>query len=78
MKITVYQFGNSPQLALEGWDFDAVELDYTTQRAKALYEALGADLSDEEYSLALHRPSGRWGLFGMTVEGHPFAVEGKL
>lgn len=77
-KITVYKFGNTPSLALEGWDFDAVELDYTTQRAKALYEALGADPEDYEYSLALHRPTGRWGLFGLRVEGHDFAVEGKL
>lgn len=75
MKIVVYCFGTVPTLALEGWDFDALGGDaYATQRALALYEALGADPTDYEYSLARH-VDGRWGLFGMTVEGHPFAVE---
>lgn len=75
-KITVYEFGNTPSLALEGWDFESPDADYSSPRALALYEALGADPRDEEYVLAVK--DGRWGLFGYTCEGHPFAVEGKL
>lgn len=75
-KITVYKFGNTPSLALEGWDFESPDVDYSSPRALALYRALGADPMDYEYSLAVK--DGRWGLFGMTVEGHSFAVEGKL
>lgn len=74
--ITIYRFGNDPQVALEGWDPDALSGDdYESARALALYEALGADPSDEEYVLALHVDSGRWGLFGLSAEGHSFAVE---
>lgn len=74
--ITTYRYGTNPQAALEGWDPDALGGDdYDSPRASALYEALGADPSDEEYTLALHVDSGRWGLFGLSVEGHSFAVE---
>src|SRR5690606_21651379 len=74
--ITTYRFSNDPQAALEGWDQDALGGDdYDSPRAAALYEALGADPSDEEYVLALHVDSGRWGLFGLSVEGHSFATE---
>lgn len=71
----IYQFGSNPRLALEGWDADALSGDdYSSPRALALYDALGANPSDEEYVLAQHI-DGRWGLFGLSVEGHCFAVE---
>lgn len=73
--ITTYRYGTNPQAALEGWDPDALSGDdYESSRALALYEALGADPSDEEYVLAQHI-DGRWGLFGLSVEGHGFATE---
>lgn len=76
MEIVVCHFGTVPSLALEEWDFESTDArDYASQRARALYRALGADPEDYEYSLARHRSEDRWALFGMTVEGHPFAVE---
>lgn len=75
-KVIVYEFGNSPQSALEDWDFDALSgEDYSSPRALALYSALGADPRDYEYSLARHRYDDRLGLFGFIIEGHTFAVE---
>jgi hypothetical protein len=76
-KITRYEFGSDPDFALSGWDPDAIGAEgYDTPRARALYKALGANPSDEEYSLAKHL-DGRWGLFGMSVEGHSFATEDR-
>lgn len=75
-KATVYEFGNSPQSVLEDWDFDTLSgEDYSSSRALALYSALGADPRDEEYTLARHRSEDRLALFGLTCEGHAFAVE---
>lgn len=76
--VVVYEFCNSPSLALEGWDFENLDArDYYSSRAQALYAALGADVTDEEYALALH-VDGRLGLFGLVCEGHAFAVEREL
>src|SRR5690606_1611525 len=76
MEIVVGHFGTLPPLALEEWEFESLDArDYDSPRALALYSALGADPTDYEYSLARHRSEDRWALFGMTVEGHPFAIE---
>lgn len=77
-KIEVMQFSTMPQLAMDGWDPNAIHGDdYDTDRARALYAALGVDMADEEYALARHT-DGRWGLFGLTMEGHRFATETKV
>lgn len=68
-------FGCAPDLAADGWtDYEFGKTEYETERAARLYAIIGAEIGDEEYSLAKHR-DGRWGLFGLTVEGHPYAVE---
>lgn len=73
--IEIKTFSTMPELAMEGWDPNACSApDYETPRAAALYEALDVSLRDDEYALARHT-DGRWGLFGLTVEGHRFAVE---
>lgn len=80
MATKAYQFSNSPDLAFEeggllaGFDPDGAE--YSSDRAQALYEALGVAEpdSDMEYTLGA-LPDGRWALIGATVEGHSFAVE---
>jgi len=50
--------------------------DYTSPRAQALYQALGADQVDEEYQIA-ELPDGRWALIGLTGDGQAFAIETK-
>ncbi len=73
--IVVREFSTMPELALEGWNPNALSGgDYSTDRARALYAALGVSESDEEYALARHS-DGRWALFGLTVEGHRYAEE---
>lgn len=78
--ISLYTFGYVPQRefedgALTGFDREALGTsDYETPRAKALYAALEASTDDEEYTLGT-LPDGRWALVGLTVTGHPFAVE---
>lgn len=74
-KIQIREFSTMPELASEGWNPNACDAnDYASQRAHALYDALGVDLRDDEYALAMHT-DGRMGLFGLTVVGHEFAVE---
>lgn len=76
-KIEIRKFSTMPALATEGWDPNACSGDdYETPRALALYEALGVSVRDEEYALAQHT-DGRWALFGLTVDGHRFAVEAE-
>lgn len=73
--IVVREFSTMPEIALEGWNPNALSGgDYSTDRARALYAALGVSESDEEYALARHS-DGRWALFGLTVEGHRYAEE---
>ncbi len=75
-KIEIRKFTSMPELATEGWDPNALSMpDYESARAKALYEALGVDPSDEEYSLAENVGSKLWALIGITETGHRFAVE---
>lgn len=74
-KIEIRTFSSKPELEIEGWDPNVCSADdYASPRATALYNALGVSTKDEEYALAA-RPDGRWGLFGMSVAGHKFAVE---
>ena len=64
-----------PGEVLDGFaDYALTVDDYETDRARALFEALGASTEDEEYVLGV-LPDGRWALVGLTVEGHKFAVE---
>ena len=73
--IAIRTFSTMPQLATDGWNPNAIGAEgYDTDRARALYEALGVSPRDEEYALAQHT-DGRWALFGLTVEGHDFAEE---
>lgn len=70
-----------------GWDVGSADAaDYRSERAARLYEALGADPEDTEYTLAFRVESPedkyalvteprRWALFGLTVGGHPMAEE---
>lgn len=74
-KIQVCEFSTMPELAIEGWDPNGCSGDdYNTERAIALYAALGVSRTDEEYALARHA-DGRWALIGLTVTGHTFAIE---
>lgn len=80
-RIATYTFGAAPETeaerggAVEGFNPDAVDGDdYATPRARALFDALGASPDDDEYLLG-ELPDGRWAVVGLTVEGHPFAVE---
>jgi hypothetical protein len=62
--------------ALHGFNPDG-PVDYASDRARALYEALGIpeearDASEETLGTL---PDGRWALVGLDVEGHQFAVE---
>lgn len=59
---------------LAGFNPDAPEIEYETDRARALYAALGADEADEEFQIGA-LPDGRWALVGLAVDGHRFAVE---
>lgn len=73
--IKVFTFSTMPALTMEGYDPNKCSAtDYETDRAKALYDALGVSTKDEEYALAAHR-DGRWALFGLTETGHRFAAE---
>lgn len=80
MKIRVVPFSNHPTVEFNAGDligFDRDALDgaaYETDRARALYAALGASVEDEEYSLG-ELPDGRWALVGLTIPGYMFAVE---
>lgn len=74
-QIKIRTFSTMSELATEGWDPNRCDgACYRTERAAALYEALGVSTSDEEYALAQH-DDGRWALFGMTVTSHRYAVE---
>ena len=76
--IKVLTFSTMPALATEGWDPNKCSgSDYETPRADALYAALGVSKTDEEYALSQHA-DGRWALFGLTVEGHQYAVESPM
>jgi hypothetical protein len=73
--IRIMTFSSMPELAVEGWDPNAVVGDaYSTPRARRLYDALGVSPDDEEYCLAQHT-DGRWALIGLTVTGHRYAEE---
>lgn len=78
--IRVYTIVNPDKLfepgeVLDGFaDYALTVDDYQTDRARALYEALGASTEDEEYVLG-ELPDGRWALVGVTASGHKFAVE---
>ena len=73
--IEIRTFSTMPEIAMEGWDPNACDgADCETPRARALYDALGVSPRDDEYALA-RNTDGRWGLFGMQVTGHKFAVE---
>lgn len=72
-KIAVKEYRNENDVA--GWDPNQIGGDdYQTPRALRLYAALDVSTDDEEYSLAAH-DDGRWALFGLTTEGHPYAIE---
>ena len=73
--IQIHTFGTNPSLAIDGWELNADGLDYSSERAKALYAALEVSPRDEEYALAVHHETGRWGLFGLIVTGYSYAVE---
>jgi hypothetical protein len=49
------------------------DVDYSSDRARALYEHLGVS-RDSEYVLG-SLPDGRWALVGLDLEGHRFVVE---
>jgi hypothetical protein len=58
----------------EGWDFEALSGDdYQSERATRLYESLESDCEDEE--LVLAKKGDNWGLFGLSIEGHEYAIE---
>lgn len=79
----IYTRSASPQAdyadgaPLAGFDRDG-SVDYASDRARSLYEALGvpeeARDADTEYTLGT-LPDGRWALVGLDVEGHRYAVE---
>jgi len=77
MNITTHTRTSDVNAATEGWDPNRCSGDdYDTERARCLFAALEADVEDEEYTLCMSQDgSGRWGLFGLSVEGHRFAVE---
>ena len=57
------------------WEPGACDGDaYRTERAAALYAALGVDRDDDEYTLAAHH-DGRWALIGLAIAGHRWAYE---
>ncbi len=65
---------DDPESPLYGFDVTAVSgPDYDTPQAKALYDALGTGLDDEEMILGA-LPNGKWALVGLAVQGHIFAV----
>jgi hypothetical protein len=79
--IKVYEFGFNPYAEfkkgglLEGFDQDAVSGDdYETERARNLYDILGAGLEDDKYILG-QLSNGKWALISETVWGYMFAVE---
>jgi hypothetical protein len=81
--IRVYRFAADPARAfspsgpLAGFEPDGVGPDgYGSPRARSLYRALGASVTDEEYQLGA-LPDGRWALVGLTVGGHRFVLEGE-
>lgn len=76
-EISTHIRGVHPGQATDGWDPNGCSgSDYETPRALALFEAVGAETDDEEYTLCLAQDgTGRWALFGLAVEGHVYAVE---
>jgi len=62
---------------LDGWDPNQVDgAEWESDRAARLFAALGTTPADEEMVLAVAQDgSGRLALFGLSVEGHPWAEE---
>lgn len=82
MKRTICKMymGNTPAQVfakgqvLHGFEPDSDAVEYKSDRAKALYDALGADVEDMEYTLG-SLPDGTWAVVGLEVTGHPFVFE---
>ena len=81
--MATFVFANNPAGAvaegciLAGFDATAAEVSgsaYQSQRALALFQALGTSPNDPEMVLGV-LPDGRWALLGLMVTGHTCAVE---
>lgn len=79
-KINVFTYGPRPEVEeqeggnLHGFTDEPSGDDYTSDRALALFEAIGASTSDDDIVLLSH-PDGRWAITNLTESGYKFAVE---
>ncbi len=74
--IDSYTYGALPNETIElaGADWETGALAGEEERVTALYAAIGADEDDEDVVIG-RLPDGRLAVSGLTVSGHPFAVE---
>ncbi len=81
--VATFVFANTPSGALSegcilaGFDSTTAEVSgsaYQSQRALALFQALGTTPNDPEMVLG-KLPDSRWALLGLAVTGHTCAVE---